>query len=374
MRGLLAALPVVLLGTGCIYLDEPNFAPTIAVQPSREGPYYRGDAIGVTATLADRNPGEADKLTTTWTLTDATGAALPGGAWTECEPAAPSCFVPHRLGITYRMTGTAKDERGALSTGAVDFVVENRAPIAALDARGVTWPEDGHYRLLSPIAFTPLGSTDPDADDRCALTYAFANFDARPLLSQANLEACPADDVRPGCPTPVPTRCFTPDLPGTYRVKVTVTDSGGLTATATREVEVAPDHSPCLRQLTPTPALRLWVSRFDPTLVLAVNVVEDDLDPFPPAATNEAGFPRFTWSLRAPGDGALVAVPDYARSYYALDQAAFSAGDEIVVRVDVADRAAHAGATCGADDAVCPPGADPLAACVQRVTWNLEVY
>jgi hypothetical protein len=366
MRGLLAAIPALLLGSGCIYLDDPNFAPTITVHPDVEGPYYRGDAITVVADTTDRNDTALD---VTYALTDEKNRELPAGSWDACLFAPPNCFVPRALGITYRMTATVVDREGAQASAYRDFAVENRAPSAHLVARGATWPENGHYRLLSPIVFAPEGSDDPDTDDRCRLTYTFETV-ARPLANHTDPDDCAVSDVMPGCGTPMRTLCWTPDAPGTYGVKVTVSD-GRDTDTAELTIEVDGDHPPCLRQLTPAPVERIFVSRADPALTLAANVVEDDLDPFPRTGGNAAGQPAFTWWVQAPGDAAPVAVPGYAWSYYVLDQAAFAAGDEVVVRVDVADRA-HA--ACGGDGPVCPAGADPLADCVQRVTWTLEVY
>jgi hypothetical protein len=368
MRGLLAALPVVLFGSGCIYLDEPNYAPTITAQATSSGPYYRGEPITVAVVVGDRNPADVAKLAVTWLLTDGNGAALPAGVTTPCDSGDPGCFVPHRLG-DYLMTTSVVDERGASSSATTRFTVENRDPVAALDVVGSTWPEDGHYRLLAPIRFSPLPSSDPDADDLCALTYDFPLPEARPLQSRAQLVPCADPDIRQGCGT-VPTMCLAPDAAGTWRIRLNVADPAGATATTTVEVEVDGDHPPCLRQFTPEPVERLFVSRADPALVLAANVVEDDLDPYPPVDPNAPG-PTFAWSLQLPGEAGLVAVPDYDRNYYTLDQSAFSVGDEVTVRLDVADRA-HPAPDCSG--AVCPPGLDPVTGCVQRVTWALEVY
>jgi hypothetical protein len=376
MRGLWSGLPVLLVGAGCIYLEEPNYAPTITIHATRDGPYFRDEAITVVAEVGDRNPEDRDKLEVRWTLAGADGAPLPVGAAADCGGDTSGCFVPRLLGTTYRMTATVTDARGAKSAVAADFAVDNRPPTAALEVRGLTWPENGHYRLLSPIVFSPLPSGDPDADDLCDLRYDVV-FAARPVLGAAKLEPCPDADVRQGC-GPVLTKCLRPDVDGSYRIKLTVTDSAGATATAETSIEVDPDHRPCLRQLDPAPVTRLFVSRSDPPVTLGVNVVEDDLDPFPPASTNEPEYPRFVWSLKTPADAEPVAILGYGRNYYRLDQTAFSAGDEITVRVDALDRTDVASPgerpVCDPDEPVCPPTMDPLAECVQRVTWTLEVY
>jgi len=276
--------------------------------------------------------------------------------------------MPHRLDLTYRVLATVTDAHGAALSAFLDFTTQDRPPTAGIDVRGTTW-DDGNYRLLSPVTLSPLPSKDPDAEDLCDLAYQFAFVDL-PVASNPTLAEC-GTDYRTGCTAPVPTTCFTPDVAGSYQVQLTVTDSAGATATATAFVIVDPDQPPCLRQLTPQPEGTIVVSRSDLSVTLAANVVEDDLDPYPLGATNLPGFPRFAWAIQLPGDVAPVAVADYDRNAYTLDLAAFSIGDTIGARVEVADRTPRS--SCASADDGCPVGVDPLTGCVQRVTWTLEV-
>jgi len=377
MRGLMVTMTLVCLTAGCIYLEDLNYAPEVTLTPAVEGPYYRGAPIALSADATDRNSGDVDDLTLTWELTDDQGAALPADAAWPCEPEAAGCFVPRRLDVTYRMTVTVTDPRGARSAAHRDFVVENRGPTAALEASGRRTAA-GHYPLYGQIRFSAAQSGDPDAADDCQLTYVYETI-SRPLGSVTGVfqeGACANGDARAGCGGEAPAWCVRPDAPGTYRMRVTVSDPAGASDTAEASVEVDADGPPCLAQFVPLPIERLFVARSDGTRSFSVNVA-DDLDPWPAAATNLAGYPAFTWSLQAAADPAPVLIPDYESNHYELDLLAFSAGETVKVRVDVRDRVDRSQTSpCDPAAAICPAGSNPLdpEACVQRLTWTLEVY
>jgi hypothetical protein len=285
--------------------------------------------------------------------------------------------VPHALGVVYRMTVTAADERGATATDYRDFTLENREPVAKIRVTTGANP-NGHYPLYGEVRFSGYESTDEDAEDLCRLAYTYETV-SRPLASVTGdfVEGpCEAGDVHPTCALETPAWCIRPDAPGTYRVRVTVTDEAGASSWAEEDIETDPDGAPCLAQLMPLPIERIFVSRSDGTRSFSVNVV-DDLDPWPPRGTNAAGFPTFTWSIQTASDPDPVPIPDYVSNRYDLDLLAFSAGAQVLVRVDLADRVNRSQTMpCSVDSMTCPPGSDPLAfdACVQRVTWKLEVY
>ena len=371
---------MVCLAMGCLYLGEINYPPEVTLTPVDDGPYYRGMAIRLRADTTDRNASADSPITFTWTLTDDSGRPLGSDEVGDCGSYdSDGCFVPLALGVVYRMTVTAADDRGAKGTAYRDFTVTNQKPTAVLDATGRKSAADSaHYVIHQEIRFSGLGSTDPDAGDKCRLTYTYETV-SRPLASVTGVfveEPCSQKVPPPGCTADAPTWCITPDAPGTYGVRVTVTDPAGDSSSMEKDVVVDPDAPPCLAQLVPLPIPFIWVARSDGTRRFSVNV-DDELDPWPPTDTNATGFPAFTWSLQTASDPAPVKIPDYLSNQYELDLLAFSAGEEVLVRVDLADRVDRTQTSpCAIDETTCPPDADPLAAdaCVQRVTWTLKVY
>lgn len=379
MRGL-GAMAMVCLATGCLYLGEVNYPPEVSLVPEVDGPYYRGTTITLRAVTADRNASGDSPIALTWTLTDDTGRVLRADEAEDCTAWGQDrgCFVPLARDLVYRMTVTASDERGATATAYRDFTVENRGPTAKLTVSGRLTPSQ-HHLIHQQITLSGLESTDPDDEDLCRLTYAYEVV-TKPLgAAGLDLADCLTTPVPQGCSATAPTACYSiryrPDLPGTYQFRLTVTDPAGATDTDEVSFEVEPDAPPCLAQLVPAPIPLIYASRSDGTKRFSVNV-EDDLDDWPPTESNAAGFPTFTWSLQTAGDPDPVPIPDYTSNQYALDLLAFSAGEEILVRVDLADRVDRSQTSpCALDEPTCPANADPLAgACVQRVTWLLKVY
>jgi hypothetical protein len=370
---------VLSLAAGCIFLEEVNYAPEVEVVPVQGGPYYRGMQIQASAETRDRNAPDTQALTLEWSLTDTAGQPIGASQALDCSAGlgGMGCFVPHALGVTYRLTVTATDERGAKATDSADFTVENRPPAAAIRALGKQ-NANQHWPLHGEIRFSAYESTDPDQDDVCRLAYAFETV-SRPLASSKDVfveQGCEPGDFPPACQIETPAWCIRPDAAGTYRVRVTVTDPGGAADTTEMDVEVDPDGVPCLAQFVPVPIDQIFIGRSEGALSFGVNVI-DDLDPWPPTGANKTGFPAFTWSLQAAGDPEFVPIPDYAGNHYELDLTAFSAGEEVQVRVELADRVDRPETRgCDADAATCPPFDYPLpaSACVQRVTWKLEVY
>ena len=327
--------------------------------------------------MRDSNPEETEALTLTWELTDEEGRPLSEEEAGPCTPRRAGCFVPHKLGLVYRVHATVTDPQGATTTAYRDFTVQNRSPNASLEVLGRR-NENGHYPLMNEIRFSAAASTDPDNEDRCSLSVAFATV-SRPLASVTGVFVegnCTLPDIVSPCGAELPAYCITPDAPGTYRVRVTVTDQAGESDVAEQVIEVDEDAPPCLTQLVPRPVETVFVSRSDGVQQFSVNV-SDDLDPWPPRATNAAGYPTFRWSLKTAFDPEFVVVPDLVSHTYSLDLTPFSPGEEVLLRVEVQDRVDRTSERpCEPASPVCPQGADPLApaACVQRVTWHLEVY
>jgi hypothetical protein len=154
-----------------------------------------------------------------------------------------------------------------------------------------------------------------------------------------------------------------PDLAGAWLVEVTARDPVGATATVQRALVVTADRPPCLATLAP-PAGPLI---FDRSRRFAALFVDDDLDPFPAAG---GGAARFSWSVLAPSRGpGRQPLGGGAGNAVDLDPAAFSLGEIVELRVEVADRIART-LPCPDGDAACSIEGN---ACTQRQTWRLEV-
>jgi hypothetical protein len=102
---------------------------------------------------------------------------------------------------------------------------------------------------------------------------------------------------------------------------------------------------------------------------LAVLTVADDLDPYPaPAGAGDPllGEARFRWQLGPAG--ALADVEGHDLAELVVDPAASWPGDVLEARVEIADRVPRA--LCADDEPSCSLEGN---ACLQRVTWTLEV-
>ncbi|MES1210651.1 MAG: hypothetical protein ABUS79_32340, partial [Pseudomonadota bacterium] len=95
----------------------------------------------------------------------------------------------------------------------------------------------------------------------------------------------------------------------------------------------------------------------------------DDGDPWPAADPSYAtpGFPRFTWKLRRPGDD-WQPVVDYVLPSLTLAAHELTVGDQLEVRVEIADRVPRSLAAC-ADEPTCALAAPD---CKQRLTFVVE--
>ena len=146
---------------------------------------------------ADGSDPDGDAVTYAWDFGDGTSSFLQNPVHTYTSAG------------TYTATVTVRDSRGATGTATVSITVGNRAPSVALSAD----PQSGTAPLL--VRFTANGS-DPDGD---ALTYRYDFGDGSKPVTGAN-----------------PSYRYT--KPGVYTARVTVTDTGGATGTATVEITV----------------------------------------------------------------------------------------------------------------------------------------
>ncbi len=172
-----------------------NVAPTVeaAGDPTAGKPPL---AVQFSATGTDP---DGDPLTYSWDFGDGGRSLLQNPSHTYANAG------------TYTATVTVSDGRGGTATDTVVVTVGNRAPAVELTAM----PVSGTAPLT--VQFSAAGS-DPDGD---ALTYQFDFGEGKP--------------TKPG---PASTASHKYGKAGTYTAKVTVTDTGGATATDTVQITV----------------------------------------------------------------------------------------------------------------------------------------
>jgi hypothetical protein len=225
-----------------------------------------------------------------------------------------------------------------------------------------------------------------DADDWPALptlewkVFSPNNQPSFTLVDIADLKQDPADPkhLQIG-------KTFTPDDVGDYEIQLTAMDAiqkacwdaGRDDCTKTVEsvmVSVVPDHVPCLSQLSPLVAVAPnALPLTDPTL-FQVNVVLDDLDPFPGVPSDKfLGTPAFSWSISTDNWQSHQDLTTTGNAV-ALDPASYAPGDIVQLRVEIADRDMILKSTqisCAANLATCSVISDN--SCIQRQTWRVEV-
>jgi PKD repeat protein len=172
-----------------------NVAPTVeaAGDPTAGKPPL---AVQFSATGTDP---DGDPLTYSWDFGDGGSSLLQNPSHT------------YTAAGTYTATVTVSDGRGGTATDTVVVTVGNRAPQVELTAT----PESGTAPLT--VSFSAAGS-DPDGD---ALTYVFDFGEGKP--------------TKPG---PARTATHKYGKAGVYTAKVTVTDTGGATATDSVQITV----------------------------------------------------------------------------------------------------------------------------------------
>ena len=108
----------------------------------------------------------------------------------------------------------------------------------------------------------------------------------------------------------------------------------------------------------------------DPTL-FQVKIVDDVLDPFPTMPGDALrGTTAFSWSIKQPGASTrtTLGVTGNAAS---LDPANYAPGDIVELRVEIADRS-NTMISCTDASPTCSVISDD--ACIQRLTWRVEVH
>jgi hypothetical protein len=354
---------VLVLGLpGCLYLEGINEAPEVELREESIGPYHVGDQIWVTA-QASRDP-DGDALYFDWTIEHGASADDPTAlsCGVHVEPGK-LCFVPAAR-VTYTVSLRVEDDWGATTRALpLSFYINNRPPTA--DIQVVSPAKDNnHFVVGREIWFLAGASSDPDAGD--ALSYTWIEL-LRPQGSSTAefvMEPCDANRIPTADPDQAVFLKLIPDYPGTYSVRMMVSD-GEDEDSVDRSVEVDADAPPCLGATDPDYRIgRLLFDRSE-TRRLEVTSVTDDLDPYPAAAT---GTTTFRWLISDGGDGRFMEIGGYPLPYLDLDGTDFALGQQVRVRVVAEDRVVRDLSACPENQALCAI----VAGCFQWVTWDLE--
>jgi hypothetical protein len=359
---------VAVSAAGCVYTDGINQAPEIEVVKETQTVYI-GDEVVISAQNS-RDP-DGDTLTFDWSIE---WRPLPGGTSTDipspadCDRLVPEdkyCFKPQAKAV-YDVHLTVTDQWGASRSTPVDQPVEvtvnNRPPRAELDV--VTLGNEfGEYTLGREIRLYAGNSEDADDGDVLTFTWDVEVPEAsRDLLTQTLDEN--------GQVTADATRAvffrMIPDVRGTYRVQVTVSDGTSedplvCCDEAYRDLHVIEDEPPCVTATDPDFATGTLIFDRGEIRRLEVTQVQDDLDPYPGSAQAS-----FAWSMeRSPGEGFTV-LSGYHFPYLDLDGADYDLGQIVRVRVRPLDRVER-------DPPQCPESQQTCGSqCFQWVTWDIE--
>lgn len=375
MRAILAAS--VLL-TGCFYLDPIISRPRVSID--RPEVIVRGSSVTLTAQFdSDSKPGQSQ-----WAVFSCLGVDSPPRD--GCDQASFVAFQPDetRTYDTVTFTVPLKTKDKGMKTGAIKVELvarSDRGAIALLESNNEFPVADAPptvdlaAQALSPAAGAPIdlvatyGDVDDDVDG-VALAWTVSG----PSMGYTLEDLVIAQD--PQAPGDASLRTvgkrLTPDIPGSWSVAVTATDPEMSANQASKSFAVLPDRPPCLAQWSPAVPPAGATLPVSARTVFQVPLVDDDLDAYPPITTaSQFGTTAFAWSIRAPGATQHQPVPGANFNSFAFDPAAFTPGDLVELRVDIADRGHPLPLAC--DDAAATCSIAAAASCLQRQTWRVEV-
>ena len=363
------AIALIVLGTGCFYVDPINQRPSADIQPHATS-VPRGGTVTVDSVVMDP---ENDPVSLKWRVYACTDASAPAG----CDA------VPFMMAATptIEITAPAFRSQSMIPVKALRVILE------AMDSHGATarpmqealidvtdagpslqLGKTSNYQFVTGMPAQLLAKVG-DPDDGPALVHldwqVFAPAGATYTLGAFNVPPDPndPDHLQLG-------QTFTPSLPGDYDVQVAATDPAGMSVMQDETVTIVADHAPCLASYAPlTAPAGETLPLADPTL-FQVLVVSDDLDPYPPVVGDALrGTTSFSWSILPPGASQREKLSVVGNSV-ALDPASYNAGDIVELRVEIQDRVLRT-INCADTSPTCSVISDT--SCIQRLTWRVEV-
>jgi hypothetical protein len=254
---------------------------------------------------------------------------------------------------------TIRDRHGAQSVATVTISVDNRAPDPDMNIEGRQNSSGGYVVGHPMLLIADATDVDPDGDP---LTFTFS-FEG-PIGVPVSPEWTSIDATH---------HRFVPDVAGTWNLTLAVSDgvlTGADAPEITIPIRVDEDQPPCILGTTPAAiaSARYILEHDGPPRLFRVDTVSDELDPYPiPDGDPALEATRFAWWITPPG-GSLTPVPGLALGEIWIDPASYDPGSIVALRVEAHDRVERA-LPCDATAPVCPPEG----ACVQRVSWEVEI-
>ena len=336
--------------SGCLLTESVNVATAISIDAPL-GPFYRGDK----ATFKVKASDPARALSFRWGhLAGPCAVKFDSTALSDEARDSPTFELkPGRDELGELCVWVeAMDSRGARSVSTSLILVEDRAAVAKITQLS---PSPGSDVPLGIQVAVKSETSDPDGDDVPAYELVLQT----PNGTEASFGAC--DETVPDAKN---ARCFVVTSSGTWQVKVkwkVQPAARRLNSETMLAVKADIDHPPCVNGV---PASSFLVHDASKALRLEVNV-RDDLDSAPAIGTFESKA-AFIWSESQSATGPFLADVDNKDRFRVIGENRYRTGDELFVRVDVADRVQRV-STCTATDDLCPS-----VICSQRMTWKVQ--
>ena len=326
--------------------------PEVEIEGEQTQPLVRGIPRVFTARVRDN---DTKGVSFQWGHLEGICPSGPPSAQPSSEPSPNTSWAftpgPLHLGV-HCIWVRATDRLGAFAYGFTTIKVVNRPPSAQL-------------LLLPPSSLAPVSwnsevrmqvhVTDPDLDDS-----------PQPELTLTTPEGQGAVPMpcRDGAPD---AWCFHPRIAGTWNVQLVAVDPwGARSAPASLDVTVEEDQPPCGFG---TPTSTRLVQEASLPLRLEVRVVDDrDSLPSLDSAETLASLRWSLWENEVDGWTSSAAVDQRERSFR-IPADRFRPGDQVLVRVEIADRVPRAHAPS------CTINSDECALatmCSQRLTWTVD--
>ncbi len=385
--GLLIAISAPVCGGGCLYTDPINMPPRFA-QIIPAGPVWRNLPATFTASVSDPN-GDAVSLAWAHTVGCPIASPLGGGPCNPCPVGSndyrdPSRWPPYDPvpQQSYTVAAAETDQPFCIWAFATDR--HGAVEPAILPVNPLNHLPSANIRVVKPhmvngasgipryaeIELSGDDSTDADPGDlgRLKFEWSLVRRAAGSGLATGALAGttCSSRETTSSW-------CFVPDIEGTYLVQLMVQDGyvnpdAALVPpfTVTRELTVARDQLPCLASVDPLSPV-VSGANADDDQNFSVRKVDDDGDPYPPS-----GAIHFNW-FKGLASGPLQPLGNDV-AQLTVHGSEFASGQEIVVRVEIADRNAEAIKAilqaCGDKD-ICGE-INAQSACNQRMTWRIQ--
>ncbi len=369
------------LVSGCIYTDPINQRPSIGIKrKAPTGEVFRGSAVTLEANYHDPEGQIVFFQWRAYACTDATPDASGARPGCDATPFFTGVLETADFDVPSRRADAdvpvaqviallqAQDDYGATSKPTQELLlpISNAVPKVVLrkDSRYnyVKGTDIRIYAAISDIDDGPLAPT---------LEWKVFSPQSQPTFAFEDLvPPVPQDPMHPEIRQLG--KRFHPDAIGDYEIQLDATDPLGGTFMDHLTISVVDDTPPCLRQLAPIvapPGTALPLT--EPTL-FRVDIVEDDLDPFPATSDPVLGTPHFFWSILPPGASTRQSLSATGNAV-PLDPTNYQPGDIVELRVEIGDRNTFANRPlgCAESAATCAIGTDTT--CLQRQTWRVEV-